>query len=268
MTLLKLKKTHEAVVIELGTNHFGEIAALSKIVKPNVAVFTNVGESHLKYLKTPLGVFREKVQLIKNMDKQGYVIFNADDKYLKAISKMKILQKRITFAINEDADFRAKQVEIKNGKIIFSVKGKRYCLKPPVWHNVYNALTAICCSYLLKIGYNGTVAKRVSAALLPHSLVRRPKRTPPRSFGNALHLHISQQPCNTINKNINKYKNYDGRLTVKKAGSITIIDDTYNSNPVSFRSAVKTLDIFKPGARKIIVCADMLELGLNSKKLH
>ena len=113
LTLLKLNEGHAAAVLELGTNHPGEIAALARIVAPDVAVFTNVGESHLEGLKTPAGVFREKFQLARFTKKNGTVVFNADDEYLRNIAGKKIAQKKISYGIRQKADHQAGEIEIK-----------------------------------------------------------------------------------------------------------------------------------------------------------
>ena len=226
LTLLKLDKKHKAAVIELGTNHFGEIAVLAEIAKPTIAVFTNIGESHLRHLKTTAGVFKEKLQLVKHMDKKGVVIFNADDKHLNTIKNKKMSQKKISFGIQNKADLNVKKIDKKGRKINFVVNEKKYCLNTYVEHDIYNALAAICCGSLNNIGYN------------------------------------------LIKAGIAKVADCQGRQKFRKFGKLVVIDDTYNSNPVSFKSAVKTLGDLKANRKKIIVCSDMLELGSGAKLLH
>jgi len=226
LTLLNLNKSHKAAVIELGTNHFGEIAVLSKIARPTIAVFTNIGESHLQHFKTPAGVFREKFNIVKYMDKNGVIIFNADDENLKVIEKKNLPQKMVTFGIENNADFKAVRIENEDNKITFTVNGKKYCLNTHAEHNIYNALAAICCGSLNNVVYRSILA------------------------------------------GINKPVDCQGRQTVLKFGGITVIDDTYNSNPVSFKSAVRTLGRLKTKGRKVLVCSDMLELGSSAKQLH
>jgi len=227
LTLLKLKKSHQILVIELGTNQFGDIRWLTTITYPTIAVFTNVGESHLKGLKNKSGVFREKFSLVKYMDPKGVVIFNSDDLYLKNISLMKISQKKVTYAINHTAHYRAKVVQ-RNGNrhIDFKVGKKTYMIGSPSYHNIYNALAAICCGSAFKIGYNN------------------------------------------ININIRRFRFKEGRAQILRFGKITVINDTYNSNPLSLASAVETLEALRVRGSKFLVCGDMLELGSQSKQLH
>ena len=85
LTLLQLRKSHEIVVMEIGTNHFGDIRWLTQVLQPTVAIFTNIGESHLEFLKNPAGVFREKSDLIRYQSLRGHIIFNSDDEQLKKI---------------------------------------------------------------------------------------------------------------------------------------------------------------------------------------
>jgi len=88
LTLLRIKPAHEVVVVECGTNQPGDIAWLAAMVRPTVAVFTNIGESHLEKLKSPKGVLKEKWDLTRFMDRKGVVIYNSiDPLLLKAAGK-------------------------------------------------------------------------------------------------------------------------------------------------------------------------------------
>ena len=228
LTLLKLNHTHGAAVVELGTNHFGEMEWLTYIANPTVAVLTNIGESHLEFLKSPAGVFREKSALITHMQKPGYVVFNNDDSYLWKIKAKKIARYLSTFGIESVSDYQADSIELKsNSRLRFRINKKYiFNLKTPAWHNVYNALAAVSCGRLLKI-----------------------------SYGQA-------------KKAIGQFRFPKGRQELIKRGPYWIIDDTYNSNPLSFRSAIRTLSILKGQGRKVLLCGDMLELGKNSERLH
>lgn len=226
-TLLKLKKSHKIVVLELGTNQFGDISWLTYIANPTVAILTSVGESHLEGLKTAQGVFKEKFNLVRRMCPQGTVIFNGDNRYLGKIRKIKIPQRKIMYAIKGKAHNRATQIERKDGHHIeFKARGKEFSLKTPAIHNVYNALAVISCGYLQGVAYAD-----IKDALAHFS------------FDN-------------------------GRSEVRKIHGVWIINDSYNANPVSFRSAIQTLDAFQARGKKILICADMLELGNHSMRLH
>ncbi len=228
MTLLKLNKDHEAVILECGTNRFGDIPWLADVARPNVVIFTNIGESHLEGLKTLEGVFHEKYGLTKYMTSDDTIILNNDDRCLKKIPDLNKKQKLISFGYEDKTDYHASQIQlVNNQKISFSVnQQKNWILRTPSAHNVYNALVAISCGRLFHIPYN-----EIKKAL--------------RRF---------EFPC--------------GRQTIQKKGPYWIIDDTYNANPISLRSALRTLADLKVKGRRILVCADMLELGSQARVLH
>ena len=227
MTLLGLKKSHEIVVLELGTNRFGDIPWLTYVCNPTVAIFTNIGESHLELLKSPKDVFREKSALVSKMKAGGTVILNNDDRFLKKLPMRYKRHKFITYGITNKAHHRASSIQLKNNALRFKVDRKNWInLNTPAMANIYNALAAISCSRLFNISYNN------------------------------------------INRNINKAGFAQGRQQIRKVRGCWIIDDTYNANPLSMRSALQTLRCFKAKGRKIFVCADMMELGVQAEKMH
>ncbi len=227
MTLLNLNSSHEAAVVELGTNHFGEIKYLTRIANPTIAVLTNIGESHLEFFKTRQGVFKEKFDIIRYMHNRGIVVFNNDDQMLRQIKSKKLKHRLVTFGVEQKCGYRAENISKKNNfSLEFQVKDKMFILKSPARQNVCNALAAICCGTLLKV------------------------------------------KTQDIQNALKSFRFSGGRQTIKHRGSFTIIDDAYNANPVSVRGAIETLHSLNGMGRKILVCADMLELGHQSKKLH
>lgn len=227
LTLLKLKRTHNMVVLELGTNRPGDIAWLARIAQPTVAVFTNIGESHLEELKSAKGVFQEKLQLIKYLHQDGKIVYNMDDAYLKKIKVMKTSQRKISYSIEQKADVSVDdRINLQGRFVKFTIKNVKFMLKSPAAHNVLNALATVC-------------------------------------VGRCFSMKLEE-----INKCLNRFTFVDGRQKWSRQGSFWLIDDSYNSNPISFRSAIETLDALNIKGRKILICADMLELGENSKRLH
>ena len=227
LTLLKLRPSHEVVVLEFGTNRPGDIEWLAQITKPTAALFTNIGESHLEHLKSPQGVYREKLKLINYLHPKGTIIFNNDDNTLRRIHDLKVPQRKLSYSVTSRSSYQAQRVgEDKRGNIEFKLSRTSFLFKVFPRHNVYNALGAVCCARLLDVSWAD------------------------------------------IERRLRRIKNLGQRFTLKKIGRVTLIDDTYNSNPLSLRSAVETLDSLKTEGKKILVCADMLELGKDSRILH
>ncbi|MDP8265994.1 MAG: UDP-N-acetylmuramoyl-tripeptide--D-alanyl-D-alanine ligase [Candidatus Aceula meridiana] len=151
-TLLQLKALHQIAVLELGTNHFGEMRNLTLMAQPTVAILLNIGKSHLEFLKNLSGVFREKSSIYKSMKPGGTIIFNADDEKLCRIKIQKLPHKKISFSINEKSDYRATKVNrTKDTKISFFVKKNRFLMPASTPQHVYNALAAISCGRLFDV---------------------------------------------------------------------------------------------------------------------
>lgn len=226
-TLLKIKQSHQIAVLELGTNHPGEIKYLAEMVNPDIAVLTNIGESHLEGLGSTSGVYREKMSLLKYVKKQGAVIYNSDDAFLKKIGGSKLFSlKKYPYSVKAAGKYRADFIKVINNNVEFKVQQKNYQLKTPFKHNVYNAMVAICCGEIFKLKYND------------------------------------------IYKSLKSFRFTNGRQEIKKMRNFWVINDTYNANSLSMRSAIQTLSDIDYGDRKIIICADMMELGSSAVKLH
>lgn len=227
MTLLQLRPKHQAAVIEIGTNHFGEIAYLTRIAEPTVSVLTSIGASHLEHLKSLAGVFREKFDIVRYMRPSGTVVFYADDPYLRKIQDRKITQDKIAYGRGVNADIRLiKKLEVRHGCVIFFVGKQRFILHTLATHNRENALAAIAVGRLLKVP-----AWKMAEALA-------------------------------------RWRPAPGRQRVMKVRDWTIVDDTYNANPISFQSALDTFSRMACRGRKILVCGDMKELGAGAIDWH
>ncbi len=227
MTLLQLNSTHQVAVIEAGTNHFGEIDWLGGLICPTVAVFTNIGSSHLAGLESPEGVFKEKVTLIRHLAKKGTVILNGDDERLRAIGHRRPGHKVITYGIDRPADIKAESVLAHGQGLEVALQGRRkFTLAAPVWGNVSNALAAVSCGLLLNVPF-----KAIAGALADVPSAK-------------------------------------GRQCFHSVMGVTVIDDTYNANPVSYHNAIRTLALVRSRGRAFLVAADMLELGDQSQALH
>ncbi|KAF0133320.1 MAG: UDP-N-acetylmuramoyl-tripeptide--D-alanyl-D-alanine ligase [Candidatus Saganbacteria bacterium] len=140
LTLLKLNKKHEAAVIEMAMQDLGEIAELADIVKPHIAVITNIGEAHLEFLKNLKNTAKAKSEIFKNLQNGDFAIINQDDEFFEHLKSgaRKNGAKIITFGIIEKADITPKDL-----------KGIKLSL--PGEHNIYNALAAIAVANLFNV---------------------------------------------------------------------------------------------------------------------
>lgn len=223
-TLLKLKEKHDVCVLEMGTNHKGEIRLLADIAKPDIVVITNIGPSHLKFFKDLRGVLEAKKEIFTFLGRGSLAIINGDDEYLSWLKKRAF--KMIRFGFDEKNDLRASLLSASFERIEFLVNDKeRFTLNLLGTHNVYNALTAIALARHFKLSFK------------------------------------------SIKKRLAVYKPAYMRLNIKNIGGIMVVDDVYNSNPLSMKSALNTMrDI--PAKDKWIVSADMLELGEKENDFH
>ena len=136
LTLLKLKATHQVAVIEMAMQNIGELELLAKIVKPSIAIITNIGEAHLKYLKTRKNIAKAKAEILTYLKSGDYAILPADDKYIGYLAnKVPEGVHKILFGIEKI---------IPNKKFIehISLPGR---------HNIYNSLAAIKAAKILKL---------------------------------------------------------------------------------------------------------------------
>jgi len=228
-TLIGLRQEDNFAVVEIGTNHFGEVDYLAKIASANIGVITNIGLSHLEFLKDLNGVLKEKAALLDNLAKPGLAVLCADDQLLKRV----IIRRHhkgadvFTYGINEQSDFYASAIRFSHGKLEFKVNSKfDFALSTLGYYNIYNALAAISVSRIFGLDYP-EIAQRLAAF-----------RFPP------------------------------GRLNLIEFKGLTFIDDTYNSNPLSLAAALKALNTAKGKGKKILIMGDMLELGRQKELLH
>ena len=127
MTMLKLKPKHEVLVLEMGMNHQGEIARLSMLAKPNVAVITNIGTSHIGYLKTKKNIFKAKMEITEGMN-HGNLVVNGNDHYLK---KVKATNKYDVIFVNQDTFHTQIKYEKDGIELVLRVQKQVYHVSLP-----------------------------------------------------------------------------------------------------------------------------------------
>ena len=137
-TLFKLDDSYEIIVMELGTNHLGEISELSRMCNPDVGIITNIGSSHLQYFKKRKNIFKEKLSIKDGMDTNNLVI-NGDDKYLKKLKYYKC-------GLNKNNDLKAYNIKQELDKIRFNIyldKEYKITFNNPGIHFINDILLAI-----------------------------------------------------------------------------------------------------------------------------
>lgn len=223
---------HQAAVIEMGMDHFGEISGLTKIAKPTISVITNIGTSHIGNLGSMENILKAKLEILEGMDKKVLVINNDDDLlhnlYLKN-SDIKDLEIH-TYGIENKSELMAEDIFLdKNGSEFFcDLNGEKIKIKVPVGglHYVYNALCAITVS-------------------------------------NLLGLDVQK-----IKKGIETFELTEKRMDITELeNGVTIINDSYNANFESMKASLEYLSGLKSN-RRIAVLGDMFGLGEFSKGLH
>ncbi len=232
LTLLGLEACHEAAVIEMGMDRFGEIRELSRLVKPTIGIITNIGVSHIEYLGSREGILQAKSELMEHLHPDGTLIICGDDPLLRTLLG-KYPQKIMTYGYSNDCDCLIKSIHpLEQGgqHIEFVLDG-----------DTYEADVAYAGEHLLMNAMAGALA------------------------GKLLGLDGTK-----IINGIKAYRNEKGRLNIHKLenGGI-VIDDTYNATVDSMKSAVKTLiQLKKKDQKTVVVLGSMFEMGSYSRAGH
>ncbi|MFC2119825.1 UDP-N-acetylmuramoyl-tripeptide--D-alanyl-D-alanine ligase [Bacteroidota bacterium] len=230
LTLLAANEKHDVLVAELGTNHFGEIEYSAKILQPDLALITNIGDSHLEYLKSKKGVLKEKIALFdETQNDKGKIFINFDDQLLKNLQKK----------FNNCTVFGFKNKVGVEGKILNYTDDGR-----PVIEIKYRNKKMINTLPL----YGEQSANNYLAA-----------------SSVALSLGLTKEQ---IKRGTGKIKSTEGRLNVKQRNNFLLIDDTYNASPDSTKAAIELVARIKTYERKVLILGDMFELGKDKIKLH
>jgi UDP-N-acetylmuramoyl-tripeptide--D-alanyl-D-alanine ligase len=228
LTLLQLRATHRTAVIEMGANHAGEIALLTRLAAPNIGVVTQAGDAHLEGFGSREGVARAKGELFAGL-RQGVAVINADDAYAPLWTGLAADNARLSFGIEAQADIRASQIELLTDASRFQLDtphgSARVRLPLPGRHNILNSLAAAACAVALGMD------------------------------------------TDEIASGLEQARNLGGRLSVQHtAQGAQLVDDSYNANPGSLRAGMEWLAGL-PGERWLIL-GDMAELGSDRETLH
>jgi UDP-N-acetylmuramoyl-tripeptide--D-alanyl-D-alanine ligase len=231
LTLLKLEKSHEVAVVEVGTNHPGELAPLMRMVRPDIGVITSIGREHLEFFGDLSGVFQEEGMVAEQLPREGTLYFGADNEWGDAIAhRTQATVVRVGFS--ESCDWRASASRV-------SLKGTTFQVAAPLashsgsyrvgWlgrHHAVNALFAIAIGAQLGLT-RAQIQQGLDAAVVPSR-----------------------------------------RMELRRVGAVQVLDDCYNANADSMAAALLTLAELPCKGSRIAVLGDMAELGEHAEEAH
>lgn len=229
LMMFKIDNSYNIAVLEMGMSNFNEIHRLTEIVKPDIAVITNIGISHIENLKTRENILKAKLEVTDYFKKDNILVVNNDNDLLSSLKTDKY--RIIRVGIDSDSDFKACEIKLNEMSSSFMLAEKNNFIKKefyldfPGKHIVLDSLLAIACGSIMNVEYNDMA----------------------ESLKNAEMTSM--------------------RLDVKKTDNYTVIDDSYNASPDSMKAAIDVLSNMKSN-RRIAVLGTMRELGEESYNAH
>jgi UDP-N-acetylmuramoyl-tripeptide--D-alanyl-D-alanine ligase len=218
----------QVAVLEMGMNHFREIAYLTDIARPDMAVITNIGTMHIEHLGSQQGILQAKLEILEGLAEGGKLLLNGDDALLWNLRRQENVSVTYVGIQNPECDFRATQIRQQPDELSFQTRTVSGVLDLHLElegvHYVYDALSAI---------------------------------------GVGMELGVSPED---IQDSLAAFRNMEGRQEVFEAKGCKIIKDCYNAGPESMAAALAVLGN-QPG-RHVAVLGDMLELGVRSPAEH
>lgn len=227
LTLLQLYEDVEIAVVEMGMDHKGDIAFLSKMVQPDIAIISNIGNAHLISLGSLENIAEEKVDIVTGLKKGGLLLFNGDLPLVTSKVK-KHKYKHCSFGIHESNNLFLTSCRQTSTSVQFTTSDSHFEFNLPLigQHQAINCLPAITIARTLKMS------------------------------DELIQIGLSQ------------VKLIAQRNELKIIGNVTIINDTYKSNPESVQAALDTLGSLTSSTRKLFVMGDMVDMGDQDIKFH
>ena len=230
-TLLRLEKSHQAAVLEAGTNHPGELAPLVKMIQPKFGVITSIGREHLEFFGDVAGVAQEEGWLAELLPADGKLFLNGDGEWTeKIVARTKAKIVRIGFG--EKNDWHAKKIRLDKSGVTFQVESpkKEFCGE-----------------------YRVNLLGRYQAA---NAL-----------FAIAVGAELGLEPAQ-IQRGLAECQPPKMRMQFWEANGVRVLDDAYNANVDSTIAALATLCDLPLQGRRVAVLGDMEELGAHSEASH
>lgn len=280
LTAFRIGEDTEAGIFEMGMNHAGEIRVLADIVRPQIAVITNVGTSHIGNLGSRENIMKAKMEAADFMDSSSVLIYNADNDKLSSLSEYDSLYRKI--AVGTDAEVGAGEEEACGQS------------RQPFQSRAQNGEMAESGAKREETKFS--VAKRAGKEFYVPSEVKISDITASGEGGIEFRLHTGGEQCrfsvplpgvhNAYNaalaavcgavcgilppqaaEALASMESSAERLHIERHGGLLIIDDTYNASPDSVRAAIDVLRE-RSAPRRVAILADMYELGENSREYH
>ena len=237
LSLCNLENDHRYGVFEIGMSNAGEIRRLSNIVKPDIAVITNIGEAHIENFNDLNGIAKAKSEIIENINKDGHLILNRDDKYFNYFLKLAKKRKINILSFGSSS--------LANARLI----------KKRLYKNYYNLHFRVLNRNIhLKV-------KNINSLIISNIL------------STLLTLHILDLDSSKIVNSSDHFQLVEGRGKIHQISrykkKFHLVDESYNANPSSVKNAIINFsNIKKKYKKKFLLLGDMLELGKNSDNYH
>ncbi|HEY1490159.1 MAG TPA: UDP-N-acetylmuramoyl-tripeptide--D-alanyl-D-alanine ligase, partial [Verrucomicrobiae bacterium] len=231
LTLLRLENKHQAGVMEVGTNHPGELAPLLGMVQPRMGVITNIGREHLEFFNDLAGVAREEGTLAEQLPAGGVLFMNGDSEWTPQIVH-RTRARAVRVGVGDKNDWRASNIRLANSSVAFRVESPRaefsgdYRINLLGRHQVMNAMLAMAVG--AEMGLSRAEIERGLTECQPPKM----------------------------------------RMQLWESNGVRVLDDAYNANADSMLAALQTLQDMPCKGRRVAVLGDMAELGSHSEVAH